>query len=168
MGGYDATQQIRAQLNGNDTIVIALSASSAEDERTAALSHGCHDFLRKPCHESEVFDLMQRHLGIRFVYEDGQQVAGSKEQRAAQKVLTPEALAALPSEVLARLERAVARCEVNAIAQAIADIRAHDSSLADALTGLAEEFEYATIFAAIRESRSSPRTPQARALLPEA
>ncbi|MCP4935220.1 MAG: response regulator, partial [bacterium] len=48
MGGYDATQQIRAQLNGKDTIIIVLSASSVEDERTAALSHGCHDFLRKP------------------------------------------------------------------------------------------------------------------------
>ncbi|MCP4401859.1 MAG: hypothetical protein GY801_31735, partial [bacterium] len=62
----------------------------------------------------------------------------------------------------------VARCEIKATAQVIADIRAYDSSLADVLKGFADEFEYATIFAAIRESQSPPHTPQARASLPEA
>ncbi|MCP4350156.1 MAG: response regulator [Desulfobacterales bacterium] len=168
MGGYDATQQIRAQINSKNTIIIALSASSVEDERTIALSKGCNDFLRKPFHEADLFDLMQRYLGVQFVYEEGQQGAGSNEQVADQKELTLEALSALPSDVLDRLEKATTSCEMDTIAQVIADIRPHNSSLAEVLTGFAKEFEYATILTAIQESQLSPLTPQALARLPEA
>ena len=104
---------------------------------------------------------MQRHLGIQFVYE-------GKRQSTIEEALTLAALAALPSDLLSRLEKAATRCEIDTIAQVIADIRPHNPSLADTLTGVAEEFEYPNILTAIQESKVSPLTPQALALLPEA
>ncbi len=150
MGGYDATQQIRAQLNGKDTIIIVLSASSVEDERTAALSHGCHDFLRKPFHESEVFDLMQRHLGVRFVYEEEKKLtisnpfdyAQDRLQSTIETVLTPAALTTLPAEWLDILKQGARRADFLLLSNVIEEIRVQDARLADALTQLAEDFEY--------------------------
>ena len=180
MGGYEATNIIRNEEgctrnatttnehHQSSTIILAMSASSGEDERAMALSKGCDDFLRKPFLEADMFAMMQAHLGVRFVYEEEHQAAGSTKQNADLKGLTPEALSALPSDVLARLEKAGTTCEMEIIVQVIADIRVHDPALADALTGLVEEFAYDTILAAIQESQASPLTPQALALLPDA
>ena len=35
-----------------------------------AVAAGCDDFIRKPYRDSEVFDALAKHLGIRFLYAD--------------------------------------------------------------------------------------------------
>ena len=70
MNGYDATEQIKATTQGQATAVIALTASSLEGDRHVILSVGCDDYLRKPFRESEIFEMMGKHLGVRYVYEE--------------------------------------------------------------------------------------------------
>lgn len=48
MDGYEATRQIKSHLKGQATVIIALTASALEEERTIILSAGCDDFVRKP------------------------------------------------------------------------------------------------------------------------
>jgi len=59
MDGYEAVKTIRA-LEKEDskmtrTTIIAQTASSFEEERSAILDAGCDDFLRKPYKDSEIF-----------------------------------------------------------------------------------------------------------------
>ena len=159
MGGYEATRQIRARFNDQNTVIIALSASALEDEHTIALSNGCDNFLRKPFHESDIFALMHNHLGVRFVYQDERNFAENTTDAVDWKALKPEALAALPSDILDQLEHAVTICDVSAILQVAAAIRSYDSSLSAALTELAQNFAYDIIFDAIQESRRSRPVP---------
>ncbi|ETR68651.1 MAG: two-component hybrid histidine kinase sensor and regulator, partial [Candidatus Magnetoglobus multicellularis str. Araruama] len=74
MNGYEAVKQIRRMERHDDekirTIIIAQTASSFEREREIVIESGCDDFLRKPYKELEIFELMQKHLGICFIYED--------------------------------------------------------------------------------------------------
>lgn len=66
MSGVEATRHIKATEPGQNTKVLALTASSFEDERATVLATGCDDFLRKPFREVEVLEMMARHLGLRF------------------------------------------------------------------------------------------------------
>jgi CheY-like chemotaxis protein len=49
-----------------------MTASSLEEEQEIALSQGGDDFLRKPFRASEIFTLLETHLGAQFVYEKGE------------------------------------------------------------------------------------------------
>jgi CheY-like chemotaxis protein len=148
MSGYEATKCIRNLPNGNDTKIIALSASAFEEERDIALAKGCDDFLRKPFQEAEIFDLLTKYLGVRFVYEAGgpskekDQVAGSREQGAGSKVLTPETLAALPDELRVGLQQAVEIVDLDATFSLIEQIRGHNEPLAEVLTELVKGYRF--------------------------
>ncbi len=73
---------------------------------------GCDDFLRKPYRESDIFETMEKHLGIRFVWEDDARKDRKPEQKETEffektqflnstdilTVLSPELLSALEQE----------------------------------------------------------------------
>ena len=69
MDGYEATRQIKSHLKGQATVIIALTASALEEEKTIILSSGCDDFVRKPFRESFIFDKLAEHLGVVYLYE---------------------------------------------------------------------------------------------------
>ncbi|NER52497.1 MAG: response regulator, partial [Symploca sp. SIO1A3] len=52
------------------TVIIALTASTFEDERAVVLSAGCDDFVRKPFRQEDIFTKMAQHLGVCYIYED--------------------------------------------------------------------------------------------------
>jgi CheY-like chemotaxis protein len=158
MGGYEATKQIREaegrkqKAEGGEeevrklgswevehqTVIIALSASSFGDERSVALTQECHDFLRKPFQDREIFEMLYRHLGIRFVYEEGERLK-VKGEREEKPIL--EALTKLPEELLSKFRHAVMTTDMSMIENMIEEIRTRDSMLADGLNALAEEFQ---------------------------
>ncbi len=72
MDGHEATQKIKAKIptqkSGVPTVIVALTASAFEEERDEFLAAGCDDFVRKPFNEAEIFEILGRHLGIRYTY----------------------------------------------------------------------------------------------------
>jgi PAS domain S-box-containing protein len=70
MDGYEATKQIKSHLKGQATVIIALTASAFEEDRTMILSAGCDDFVRKPFQEEVLLEKIATHLGVRYVYEE--------------------------------------------------------------------------------------------------
>ncbi len=152
LDGYKATKRIKAMMQDRETTIIALTASSLAEERAVVLDAGCDDYLRKPFREAELFELMSKHIGVKFLYEEGQQGARSKEQVADEGILTPEVLAALPAEWLATLKRAAEETDVEMLLEVIEQIRERDAAIADALAQLAEDFEYDEILTFIQQT----------------
>ena len=70
LDGYEATKQIKTQLKGQATAIIALTASTLEEQRAVILSAGCDDFVRKPFREQVIFDKIAQYLGVRYIYEE--------------------------------------------------------------------------------------------------
>ncbi|MGL5195672.1 MAG: ATP-binding protein, partial [Chroococcales cyanobacterium] len=68
LDGYQATQQIKASLKGQKTVIIALTASAFEEERQGILSCGCDDFLHKPFREEVLLEKISTHLGVSYRY----------------------------------------------------------------------------------------------------
>ncbi|MCP4396587.1 MAG: response regulator, partial [bacterium] len=134
MDGYEASRIIREH-DTQDTKIIVLSASSFEDDRTRALSKGCDDFLRKPFRDSEIFDLLHKHLGVRFVYEE-------EKHSTLDKELTPDDLAALPDDLRAELQKVITIADIQMATRLVERIRPQNEVLADALTALLHDYRF--------------------------
>ena len=151
MVGYEATQRIReleAQHPPFRTVIIALSASSLEDERHVAIANGCDDFLRKPFQETEILTLLQTHLGVQYLYEAFQeQKMMTSTAPITCETLTADALAALPAEIVAQLKQALTICDPGMIFPIIERIHSDNATLADALRNYVNNFEYESLLA---------------------
>ncbi len=91
---------------------------------------------------------MSKHIGVKFVYEE-------ETQPSTEEVLKPEALASLPAEWLDTLKQGARLADFMLICGVIEQIRKHDAEVADALTGLAEDFEYDGILALVQKTERS-------------
>jgi CheY-like chemotaxis protein len=140
MDGIEATQRIKATPKGQHTVIVALTASVLEEKRNAVLAAGCAEFIRKPFRESDIFDAMHKHIGVRFVYEEPTAILTSTETKV--DVLTPAVLAALPSDLVANLRQAILSLDIESMQSYIAQISELDRSLAEAIATLAKDFKY--------------------------
>jgi CheY-like chemotaxis protein len=146
MDGYEATKRIKANIKGQATAIVAVSASSAGEAPTVVLSDDCDDFIRKPFREAEILDALHKHLGVRYIYDEPQ----NAPELTQIETLTPKALAGLPADWLASLEQATIECDLELILTKIEQIRDRNNSLANALTSLANEFLFNQILDLIK------------------
>ncbi len=149
MDGYEATRRIkaRAAAMGRQAIVVALTASAFEENREAILKAGCDDFVRKPFREYEIFDVLHRHLDVRFIYE----VITPVPEAAAS--VSPEELRAavetLPAAWAADLHQVIVTLDINQILALIEAVRPQAPYLSDTLTQWAHDFEYEKMMALV-------------------
>ncbi len=154
MDGYESTKRIRydefrmkkERPGSRDAIIIAVSASAFKEEHAVALSKGCDDFLRKPFREEDILDMMSRHSGIRFVYEDDPNTENERKGAESGKPLTPEALTMLPDDVFSEFRWALKTTNCDATLRLIEEhIRTENEPLADALAKLVGNYRFDTL-----------------------
>ncbi|MGD9215687.1 MAG: ATP-binding protein [Desulfobacteraceae bacterium] len=142
MDGYDVARRIKATAQGPTTVIIALSASAFEEQRTAVLEAGCDDFLRKPFLLSDFFEIMHKYIGVRFIYEDTFPAENVSTDTPVKMNLIAESLSEVSDTILTDLYHAAE--ETNpAKAQAIIDlISEKNQPLASELAKLADSFRF--------------------------
>ncbi len=145
MDGYEATKRIKATAEGRATVIIALTASSFDEERDLATAAGYDDFIRKPFQEAEIFDTIEKHLGVDYVCEESRESPSQEVEGDKQEALTPELLGALPPSILANLERDIIRVNLEGVYHIIEKIRGFNPEAADSLTTWVDNFEYSKI-----------------------
>ncbi|MDQ5987611.1 MAG: Sensor histidine kinase RcsC [Syntrophus sp. SKADARSKE-3] len=150
MGGLEATRQIKALEAGNSTIIAALTASALIEERGPTLAAGCDDFVRKPFREDEIFGVMAKHLGLKYVYEDKEEPGATPVEQ--EHLLIPEDLAALPADLLGELYNAVLRLDTDRIMEIIEKTAERDIALCKALRTLARNMDYGRLLALLEDT----------------
>src|SRR5262249_26956402 len=138
MDGIEATRRIKATPQGKEVVIIALTASAYDEERTDILAAGCDDFVRKPCREQEVFAILSKHIGVRFVYAADMPAAPETEKLPFEDIKA--ALNQVPAKVLIRLTEGTELGDVEMIDTTIADIQQQQPALGAALARLAQRF----------------------------
>ncbi|WP_181259979.1 ATP-binding protein [Pseudomonas aeruginosa] len=63
LDGYSATREIRAQENGRQVQIIALTANALQGDRENCLQAGMNDYLAKPFKRAELQRILQRWIG---------------------------------------------------------------------------------------------------------
>lgn len=135
MDGYEATRQIKAYPLEKKPIIIALTATAFEEERSKILDVGCDDFVRKPFKEEEIFDKMAEQLGVEYLYETETLSQESDRQSYGSIRLEP-----MPATWVASLRQAAIAVDGDLLMRLINEIPDEHFVLAEALTELVNNY----------------------------
>ena len=123
--GLQVTRQIRARVAGASTKVVAVTAHVFENERRKILAAGCDGFIRKPYRETEIFEALKEHLGVRFLYAEEQpSIAAAKGGRIGVEQLTK-----LPPDLLETLRDAAVLLDAQRCLDVVAKVKQLDVEL---------------------------------------
>jgi two-component system sensor histidine kinase/response regulator len=130
------------------TVIIALTASAFEDERQMILSAGCDDFVGKPFREEILLEKASKHLGVVYAYEE--KVLNTEDStQKTQGILTSADFkgyfSQMPAQWLVELHNAASIGSDDIVLGLIAQIPQEKTQLAQALTDLANNFQFEKI-----------------------
>ena len=147
MNGYEATQRIRASLEGENTVIIALTAYASNTDRNSAISAGCNDYLSKPFQEDEIFSKMAEYLKLKYIYADSMTSApqSSVLSSSVNLSLTSESLLVMSSQWILALQEASLLCDEEEVLHLLQQIPPEHQSLATSLRALAKDFQFQQI-----------------------
>lgn len=180
--GYQAIRQIRSfeaknssllykeeardYLDKPETKIIAMTASILDRERIAAEEAGCDDFISKPFQENTIFNILQKHLGVRYIYQrqpvketdkstfpfpsnsfyssfllNSPSIADNRE--GSQKPKLNQLLETkLSEDWVDRMKQAIVKADFTLIRDLIEQIAKHDRKFAQILQNLLNDFDY--------------------------
>ncbi len=138
MDGHEAIRRIRALPGGQEPKIIAVTASAMDDNRQELMEIGADDFIGKPFREAELFQMIHSHVGMEYVYAEEATVESHSEPAE----LTPELLAAWPSNLIDPMRDAVMTADLDGLLTKIQEVEARDPRIAQGLRRLAEGFHY--------------------------
>lgn len=152
MNGYEATERIKSHLKGQATFIIALTASTFEEERAIVLSAGWDDFVRKPFREEVLFAKIAEFLGVRYLYSEDSESATTQAHLASDFKLEPTSLQVMPSEWLIQLEQAASDLDDELVMELLAQIPDEHHLLALALENKVNDFDFDEITSLVQQT----------------
>ncbi|ERT07409.1 sensory box protein [Lyngbya aestuarii BL J] len=145
VNGYEATQQIKSTPNGEQTVIVALTASAFEEDRQTILSAGCDDFIRKPFQEEELLTVISQHLGVEYLYADPTDLRGYSVLNPVADsdfILDSNALNVMPPDWVKQLYQTASQCSDVMTYHLIEQIPPENSQLAHKLRELVGNFRF--------------------------
>jgi PAS domain S-box-containing protein len=146
MNGREATRRIKSMPGGESVAIIALTATAFDEEREQIMMDGCDDFVCKPFRVEEIFEMLEKHLKVRFIYEKETIPAAEAERlERSSSSECAEILANQSPKWIDELQQATQRADMFRILELIEQIRDQDPELARLLTEYSERYEYQEI-----------------------
>ncbi|MEI6435261.1 MAG: PAS domain S-box protein, partial [Bacteroidota bacterium] len=141
MDGYEATRRIKLTKKGRQTPIIALTASSFEEERQKTMALGMHDYIRKPFRENELFSAIGKALNIKYIYEE-QQITVGQEMYLNDNEAIIENIAQLPNSLVLQMREALAVADLDLLIDLIKGIESYNPGLAQHLKTYTKNYDY--------------------------
>jgi len=177
MDGYEATREIRARVQQREREqagskemnvsliecpipkIIALTASTAEKPAFVLLV-GCDDLICKPFRKTDIFDTLNRHLGVNYTYScsscDRPQLSDSTS------TFTLTSVSKLPAEWTEKIKQVIRNADFDLIARTIEEIWSENPAFSELLQGHLDNFDYQKILNLISEAEQSNNSDDGR------
>ncbi|MDJ0647715.1 MAG: ATP-binding protein [Xenococcaceae cyanobacterium MO_188.B19] len=150
VNGYEAIEQIRKrekrQKNLQSTVIIALTASAFQEEREKILAIGADDFVSKPFAEWTIFEKIQTHLKVDFVWQSESSTTQIQSQN--QTILNQQELinvllsSPIDQDWINKLHFAAIELDEELMIETIEEIAADYQNLAQTLTHWVNNFQF--------------------------
>ena len=144
MDGYEATKRIKSTIKGQATAVIALTASVWEEEKAVILSAGCDDFVRKPFHKEAIFDIMAKHLGVSYIYQE-QEPPSHPSNVSGEALNLTDLLTAMSKKWIVKLHEAALDADSELVFQLLEEIPEFQALELQTLRGWVNQFQFEKI-----------------------
>ena len=144
MDGYEATKRIKGTLKGQATAVIAITASVWEEEKAVILSAGSEDFVRKPFHTEAIFDIMAKHLGVGYIYQD-RELPSDFSNVTGEPLNLTDVLAAMSKKWIVKLYQAAIDADSELVFQLFEEIPESRAFELQTLRGWVNKFQFEKI-----------------------
>jgi signal transduction histidine kinase/CHASE1-domain containing sensor protein/AmiR/NasT family two-component response regulator len=141
MSGEEATRRIKALMAARpaavQSLIVALTASAFDEHRARFLACGCDEFARKPFVAEELFAILERRAGLRFVR--------ATPLPESSTPLSPDAVAShlanCPTDWRAALKAAVELGDFGRITDLVEQLGDRDPALRNTLARWAYNFD---------------------------
>ncbi|HBA65959.1 MAG TPA: hybrid sensor histidine kinase/response regulator, partial [Methylococcaceae bacterium] len=120
--------------------IAAVTASVYLEERQAFFNAGACDIVNKPYRNEEIFDCMAKHLGVRFLYAEDEDLNKPSDETMRENVL--DQLKQQPSKWLKSFELSAIELDVEGCLELVKSIGADDSESAEQLSAMINHFEF--------------------------
>jgi len=147
MGGVEACRAIRSNPQNKGIRIVALTASSVQDGPDRI---GADDFdliLHKPYRHQQIFDCLERLLGIRFTRSQ------ALEKRPSNAASLQHEISSVPPHLLHALEQAIATLQQDLMLECVEQFGAISPALVAELRQLIAEYDYERLMSMLREAR---------------
>ncbi|MBI4292836.1 MAG: response regulator [Betaproteobacteria bacterium] len=139
--GLEATRRIKAA--GAQTKIVALTARAMAVERDEILAAGCDDFISKPYRDTEIFEALEKHLGVRFLYDEEQPSTAGEGQCSVTQ------LRELPPELIEELRYAAVLLDMRRCLELAAKVERIDVELGARLRRMTDELRFHELLAVL-------------------
>lgn len=156
MDGISATKAILAMPEAQDLKIVAVTASTYQEERQALVEAGVCDIVYKPYRNEEIFACMAQHLGVRYVYEQGIALRSAAAGMSDDNIL--KTLNAVPRDWLDQLKAAAIELDVEQCLEIMAQIEPLKPQLAEHFRNLVNQFNFERVLELIDRCQSSADT----------
>jgi PAS domain S-box-containing protein len=142
MDGFETTRAIRASKGGRHVPIIAVTASTFDDDRKRALAEGMDGFVAKPFHAADILDKLGEHLHIEYLYVEQIDTPPPVPLPIGLAQWTSTTLAQAPSDLLTELRAATVAAEYDRALDLVDDLAASAPAAAEELRRLVRTFDY--------------------------
>lgn len=140
MDGYEATRRIKSMENGGKTPIIALTASTFEEEKKKIESLNMQGYIRKPFRESELFGTIGKVLGIKYIYEEEEASVEAEEIMDTETAI--KFINNLPDNLVSDMADAISVADFDLLMEIINLIESENPELSIYLKNLALNYDY--------------------------
>jgi PAS domain S-box-containing protein len=152
MDGDEAARRIREAESGRRTAIIALTAGVMENKGPSSDSGVFDGWVYKPFRETEIFEQLEKHLGVQFIYHPSVGSAAEADKGPEKAPLTPADLAVLPLEWLKEFSQTLRRGHSAELIDLIGRISRDHADLAGNLTELVRVHQFDRLIPLVREA----------------
>jgi CheY-like chemotaxis protein len=160
MDGHEVAETIRREERrrrneddkGVHTPIIGFTAGAMENMDAPSLRAAFDDWVYKPFRETEIFDKLEKHLGVQFVYRSPLPAAVPQEETRNMAAATPVDFSVLPPDWLREFSQMVKKERSNQLLKMIDQIRPDHSDLAHRLAEFVLNYQYDKLIPLIQEA----------------
>jgi CheY-like chemotaxis protein len=142
MDGFESTRRIKQSEHGQRTPIIAVSASTFEDDRLRALDGNMDGFVGKPFHDLEILEVLRDHLPIEYLYIDDFHTPTPAAVPTGPQPWLPGSLLDAPAHLLDELRSATVAAEYDRALEIVRDLAETAPTAAEELRRLVRMYDY--------------------------
>jgi signal transduction histidine kinase/CheY-like chemotaxis protein len=146
LDGYGVARQVRQLPGGDATVIVAVTASVFEEQRSDCIAAGCNAVLPKPLDRAMLLDHVGRSLNLTYQYAEASGADAENTQTAAfcrdqnRLPLTQADFSHLAPDWLAQVHQAAQAADDRQVRQLIAQLPVEQHPLARRLDCLVNDF----------------------------